>query len=207
MRKLIMIFVLVLSCASANAYVQLGETYTGKTSVRANDFTLNEVPQDGEGFLGGQIVTAAYNKVSRQFTVSEFSTAHYLSISGLLTPKPEYLGPFAMNVDFAIIKGSDPFPPGSQNFKEIPTNNVLSTGKYKFSDLQFSNIFIPLSPFDTPLEPNQDYWVKASTSDFNGSKLEFETKLYGEVTTPEPTTFLLLGGGLIAAFRRRGAKR
>ena len=238
MKKFIFL-VLILWCAKVDAYVELGETYTGKYTHHANDYGLGDVP-NGYNFLGGPIGNNSVTTVARQLiTNGHYSVASYLSVSGLLKPslpkfenyKSEYLnkldkqnmsskeikelldsfvGPQQeMEVDFSIIKGSRPYVLALPGYVPIPSNEIISTGKYKFMtenskfDKNFSGILVPLSPFETPLDANQDYWIRASQTKLSGTTFYYNTKLYGEVTTPEPATFLLLGGGLLVALRRK----
>jgi PEP-CTERM motif len=85
----------------------------------------------------------------------------------------------------------------------------ISTAKYTFFTdnslykKDINNILIPLSPLETQLEPDQDYWVRASLNNPNRMTFQYQTKIVGDAITPEPATMFLMAGGLVGAFWRR----
>lgn len=237
-KLLLLIMLLFVSQINVYAFQYIDERYPGNGAYLPYDFPSESPYPIGQG-LGGMGNGSIVSK-SLQFTVSQYSTANYLSVSGILNPnlfkldaaRSQYRAelrqagfnqeeitealkgfvgpPQSLDVNFAIIKGSVPYRPTiTSRYIPMPTDVQISKANYTFftdNSLNAKNIkdiLIPLSPFETQLEPNQDYWVRASLNHPNIMTFQYSTKLVGESTVPEPATILLLGGGLAGAIWRR----
>jgi hypothetical protein len=124
---------------------------------------------------------------------------------------PLFVGsPQGISVDFALMKGSHPSPTNAP--KPFPDNVVLAHANYTFftddglHNKTLDDVLIPFAPFETELDRHEEYWIMANNTGGPGVTMRYETKLFGQVNTPEPPSGILLVGGLMALLWR-GRKR
>ncbi len=128
------------------------------------------------------------------------------AIPGFVSP------PQNITVDFLLIRGSVPRIVDLPTYTPLPSANIISKTSYTFytddglHTKQYNNLLVPLSPFDPVLEPEQDYWIYATTPTLSNVRINYSTGLVGTVNTPEPATLLLMGGGLAGLIWRRRKK-
>lgn len=192
-----------------NSILKLGGSSSSAFVDRfSQQFTVNQYYTANYIAINGILSPNSIKYTESRSEYRDFLFSQGKSLEEVKLALVDFVGPQqSMDVNFSIIKGTDSNRLLNGNI--TPSTNILSTGTYKFvtddslHDKEFKNILIPFSPFETLLEPNQEYWLMGSDPKFSGTTFGYNTKIVGDVTTPEPATLLLLGGGLAGAIWRR----
>ena len=201
---------------SSGSYIPIGQglggtVFNGAILRKGRQFTVSENSIANYLSVSGILRINQFNYESSLSNYHAELSAQGYTVDEIIKMSESFVGPAqSFDVEFSIIEGSVPYRPSiTPRYIPMPSSNVISSAKYKFLtdnskyDKEFSDLLIPFSPFDTHLEPNQDYWIMASNQQPNGMIFSYGTKLEGSVTTPEPATMLLMGGGLVGILWRR----
>ncbi len=194
-----------------NQYILLkGFEFTVDRSLQLDYLSLNATAKP----FSYTYETARSNYVSQRLAEGVDPYQIGIEVNGDGVNPPLFVGPSqSMDVNFSLIKGSLPLSPGLGEGQFKPTGDVLASSSYKFitgdslNKTAYPDLLVPLNPFNTALQPNEKYWIVASDPKFSGITLNHTTGFAGSVTTPEPSSLLLLGGGLFGLYRRSRSKK
>jgi len=219
MKKLILTLTFILITANAQALL-LDINWTGNSVVDVNDFPrLGSNELQGVG-LGGPVNNSAIAFQAYEFTVKQASYVNYLLISANVDPHGDFWEgsgvtvPNDIDVSFLLFEGTSFSGPGQDEAR--PDTMTFLTDKYNFRSIDSSTngVYSDFQiPFKSELNVGTYYWLMADARNEWGDgpagvTFNYTTDFDGDLAlhkihTPEPSTMLLFGSGLLGAFMRK----
>ncbi len=196
MKKIILILLLLIP-TQVEAYIFVEPLYTERVAEKTRDWGYT--PNSTGGFMGGRSDSLGG---AFQFKVLETMNIDWLSVDArgynLDSSRLEQ-----SNFDFKLYWGSKQYRDTNYYVPDLNTLAYKSTAYFKdnvTTDRYFDDKMVK---FDQTLKPGTYWLAREDNGSARDLKVDQISPRFATVHNPEPTTMLMLAGGLLGAFRMR----